>query len=155
MMPGGKNCCFKENDKRYVFYDKEEFYNTIKRFFFLSQSASLQALAAYLDIPFNDMILEIKRTSIPVDWVLRMGFKLYEMIETIHSETLKTTIQRSVGFTKRYECFVRQLHPGDKKKLTESMEKVVLFDNPFVIDKATKLYMDNLNSLVHPLTRDN
>ena len=60
MTPGEERYCFKESDKLYIFYDKDEFYKTLKRFLFLSQTKSLKSLASYLGLPFGDILSYIK-----------------------------------------------------------------------------------------------
>lgn len=154
MTSGGKNYCFKENDRCYVFYDKEGFYNTVKRLLFVSRSESLNALADSLGISFDDMINEIEKYSIPVDWILRMGFKFYEMIKAFHSDMLQSGISSCLRFNEGYANFIGQLSADDKKKLAKSMEKALLFPTPLLIDETTRKYLDSLSAFINNLTRD-
>lgn len=148
MTPDGKKDGFKQNDKRYIFYDKEEFYNTIRRFLFLSRSDSLDALSLYLGIPPNDFFEQIQNFTIPVDWVLRMGFRLYEMVSMIHSDNLECSLNNSEIFERRYKKFRTQLNGQETKKLAHSVEKALLFSNPVLVDEATRKYLNSLDDLL-------
>lgn len=148
MTPDGKKDDFKEKDKLYIFYDKEEFYNTITRFLFLSRSDSLDKLSLYLGIPSNDVFEQIKKCTIPVDWVLRMGFRLYEMVSMIHSDNLECSLNNSEMFDQRYKKFRIQLDGQEAKKLTHSVEKALLFSHPLLVDEATRKYLNSLDVLL-------
>lgn len=148
MRPDGKKDGFKQNDKLYVFYDKEEFYNIINRFLFLSRSDSLDALSLYLGIPSNDVFKQIKNCTIPLDWVLRMGFRLYEMVSMIHFDNREYLLDNFEMFEQRYKKFRIELDGQEVKKLALSVEKALLFSNPLLVDETTRKYLNSLDDLL-------
>ena len=152
MTPGEERYCFKESDKLYIFYDKDEFYKTLKRFLFLSQTKSLKSLASYLGLPFGDILSYIKNLSIPVDWVLRMVFNLYEKIEKHRFDNAQK--EEILCFNARYGFFIKNLSQADKDKLTVAMEKALFFSSPMVIDERVRKYLDYVNELLNKGSRD-
>lgn len=154
MTPDEKKARFRETDRHYVFYDKEEFYNVVKRFLFLSKSDSMKSLADYLDISVKDCMDAIQNCIIPVDWVLRMGFRLYEMINALSCNGPEYRVKNVPRFHVRYERFIGQLNEANKKKLTESVEKALLFDNPLAVDDATRKYLSNMAVLIKEMDNE-
>ena len=118
-------------DKKYEFFDKKSYEEMLHKLYSLTDTRSPKTLAVYLDEPEAKVQEAIQHWLLPTEWLLKVFFNFYEMIQFLSAES---AIIKEGKFNDRYTEFKKSISKESLDSCMDSISYALLHDDALLND---------------------